>query len=173
MNAACVSYCDMTSMDSYYSATTAQGREHQASNPFSRTFPSAETKYSPTFLPAKGQQPYGEKSRSSPFQQECPSLDGTEEGTFSKYQLFMQRPGCKTPPEGGKLHGDGGLNGSLVSCFGECSKVFTVGEKSRRMGMCAQSSGWWRWRRGERERKRKSAPGCVKMSGKKQKKTTF
>lgn len=127
MNAACVSYCDMTSMDSYYSATTAQGREHQASNPFSRTFPSAETKYSPTFLPAKGQQPYGEKSRSSPFQQECPSLDGTEEGPFSKYQLFMQRPGCKTPPEGGKLHGDGGLNGSLVSCFGECSKVLTGG----------------------------------------------
>lgn len=120
MNAACVSYCDMTSMDSYYGATTAQVREHQAANPFSRTFSSAETKYSPTFLPAKGQQPYGEKSRNSPFQQECPSLDGTEEGTFSKYQLFMQRPGCKTPPEGAKLHGDGGLNGSLVSCFGEC-----------------------------------------------------
>lgn len=119
MNAACVSYCDISSMDSYYGATTAQGREHQTANPFSRTFSSAETKYSPTFPPAKGQQPYGEKSRSSPFQQECPSLDGTEEGTFSKYQLFMQRPGCKTPPEGGKMHGDGGLNGSLVSCFGE------------------------------------------------------
>lgn len=117
MNAACVSYCDMTSMDSYYSTSAAQGRDHQA-NPF-RTFPSAETKYSPTFIPAKGQ-PYAEKSRSSPFQQECPSLDGAEEGTFAKYQLFMQRPGCKTPPEGGKLHSDGGLNGTLVSCFGEC-----------------------------------------------------
>lgn len=115
MNAACVSYCDMTSMDSYYSTSTAQGRDHQA-NPF-RTFPNAEAKYSPTFVPGKGQ-PYVEKSR-SPFQQECQSLDGAEESTFSKYQLFMQRPTCKTPPEGSKLHADGGLNGTLVSCYGE------------------------------------------------------
>lgn len=141
MNAACVSYCDMTSMDSYYGATTAQGREHQAANPFSRTFSSAETKYSPTFLPAKGQQPYGEKSRSSPFQQECPSLDGTEEGTFSKYQLFMQRPGCKTPPEGGKLHGDGGLNGSLVSCFGECREIIREKKSLDGNDVRAQSRG--------------------------------
>lgn len=113
MNAACVSYCDMTSMDSYYSTSTAQGRDQQF-----RTFPTAETKYSPTFIPGKGQ-PYAEKSR-SPFQQECQSLDGAEESTFSKYQLFMQRPTCKTPPEGSKLHSDGGLNGTLVSCYGEC-----------------------------------------------------
>lgn len=133
MNAACVSYCDMTSMDSYYSTSAAQGRDHQA-NPF-RTFPSAETKYSPTFIPAKGQ-PYAEKSRSSPFQQECPSLDGAEEGTFAKYQLFMQRPGCKTPPEGGKLHSDGGLNGTLVSCFGECGSDSCEG--GRKMEVRAQ-----------------------------------
>lgn len=113
MNAACVSYCDMTSMDSYYSPSTAQGRDHQF-----RTFPTAESKYSPTFIPGKGQ-PYAEKSR-SPFQQECQSLDGAEESTFSKYQLFMHRPTCKTPPEGGKLHSDSGLNGTLVSCYGEC-----------------------------------------------------
>lgn len=118
MNAACVSYCDMTSMDSYYSTSTAQGRDHQA-NPF-RTFPNTETKYSPTFIPGKGQ-PYGEKPR-SPFQPECQSLDGAEEGAFNKsYQLFMQRPSCKTPPEGGKLHPDSGLNGTLLSCYGECA----------------------------------------------------
>lgn len=134
MNAACVSFCDMTSMDSYYSATTAQGREHQAANPFSRTFSS------PTFLPAKGQQPYGEKSRSSPFQQDCPSLDDTEEGTFSKYQLFMQRPGCKTPPEGAKLHGEGGLNGSLVSCFGEWNRLSREKKSLDRNVVC---SGLW------------------------------
>lgn len=124
MNAACVSYCDMTSMDSYYSTSTAQGRDHQA-NPF-RTFPTTETKYSPTFIAGKGQ-PYVEKSR-SPFQQECQSLDGAEEGTFNKYQLFMQRPSCKTPPEGSKLHSDSGLNGALVPCYGECKNN---GTKSR------------------------------------------
>lgn len=123
MNAACVSYCDMTSMDSYYSSSTAQGRDHQF-----RTFPTAETKYSPTFIPGKGQ-PYAEKSR-SPFQQECQSLDGAEESTFNKYQLFMQRPTCKTPPEGNKLHSDNGLNGSLVSCYGECRIKLQL-EKSR------------------------------------------
>ena len=117
MNAACVSYCDMTSMDSYYStSTTAQGREHQA-NSF-RTFPTTEAKYSPTFIPGKGGQPYGEKPR-SPFQPECQSLDGAEEGSFNKYQLFMQRPTCKTPPEGSKLHPDSGLNGTLLPCYGE------------------------------------------------------
>lgn len=113
MNAACVSYCDMTSMDSYYSTSTAQGRDHQF-----RIFPTAETKYGPTFIPGK-EQPYAEKSR-SPFQQECQSLDGAEASTFNKYQLFMQRPTCKTPPEGSKLHSDSGLNGTLVSCYGEC-----------------------------------------------------
>lgn len=122
MNAACVSYCDMTSMDSYYSTSTAQGREHQF-----RTFPTAETKYSPTFIPGKGQ-PYAEKSR-SPFQQECQSLDGAEDSTFNKYQLFMQRPTCKTPPEGSKLHSDSGLNGTLVSCYGECRKDETYNER--------------------------------------------
>ena len=116
MNAdTCVSYCDMTSMDSYYSPSTAQGRDHQT-NPF-RTFPTTETKYSPTFIPGKGQG-YGEKSR-SPFQPECQSLDGAEEGTFNKYQLFMQRPTCKTPPEGSKLHPDSGHNGTLIPCYGE------------------------------------------------------
>ncbi|XP_019933649.2 homeobox protein aristaless-like 4b [Paralichthys olivaceus] len=127
MNAdTCVSYCDMTSMDSYYStATAAQGREHQANNPF-RTFPSAESKYSPTFIPGKGQA-YGEKSR-SPFQSECQSLDGAEEGTFSKYQLFMQRPSCKTPPEGSKLHPDSAHNGTLIPCYGKDNSGLTDSE---------------------------------------------
>lgn len=120
MNAdTCVSYCDMTSMDSYYSTSTAQSRDHQA-NPF-RTFPTTETKYSPTFIPGKGQA-YGEKSR-SPFQPDCQSLDGAEEGTFNKYQLFMQRPTCKTPPEGSKLHPDSAHNGTLISCYGECART--------------------------------------------------
>lgn len=117
MNAdTCVSYCDMTSMDSYYSPSSAQGRDQQA-NPF-RTFQPSDTKYSPTFLPSKGQA-YGEKSR-SPFQQECQSLDAPGgEGTFNKYHLFMQRPTCKTPPEGNKLHQDSGHNGALISCYGK------------------------------------------------------
>uniref|UniRef100_A0A3Q2CVD5 ALX homeobox 4b n=1 Tax=Cyprinodon variegatus TaxID=28743 RepID=A0A3Q2CVD5_CYPVA len=109
MNAdTCVSYCDMTSMDSYYSASSAQSRDHQT-NPF-RTFQATETKYSPTFIPGKGSR--------SPFQTECQSLDGAEESNFNKYQLFMQRPTCKTPPEGGKLHQDGGHNGTLIPCYG-------------------------------------------------------
>ncbi|XP_051917510.1 homeobox protein aristaless-like 4 [Hippocampus zosterae] len=118
MNAdTCVSYCDMTSMDAYYSPPASQGREHQA-NPF-RTFGSTEAKYSPTFGASKAQT-YGEKSR-SPFQTECQSLDGAEgEGPFHKYQLFMHRPTCKTPPEGGKLHTDGGPNG-ILPCYGKDS----------------------------------------------------
>ncbi|KAM9545108.1 homeobox protein aristaless-like 4 [Salvelinus alpinus] len=123
MNAeTCVSYCDMTSMDSYYSPSAPQGRDHPT-NPF-RTFQVSDTKYSPTFLPNKGQA-YGEKSR-SPFQQECQSLDATAgEGTFNKYHLFMQRSSCKTPPEGGKLHQESGHNGALIPCYGKDSSGLT------------------------------------------------
>lgn len=118
MNAdTCVSYCDMTSMDSYYSPS-APARDHQT-NPF-RTFSGTENKYSPTFLSGAKGPAYGEKSR-SPFQPECAALDGAEDGTFNKYQLFMQRPGCKTPPEGGKLHADSAHNGTLMPCYGECA----------------------------------------------------
>lgn len=114
MNAdTCVSYCDMTSMDSYYSASSAQSRDHQA-NPF-RTFQTTETKYSPTFLSGKGSR--------SPFQTECQSLDGADESNFNKYQLFMQRPTCKTPPEGGKLQQDSGHDGTLIHCYGGCKKT--------------------------------------------------
>ncbi|CAL8375767.1 unnamed protein product [Arctogadus glacialis] len=123
MNAdTCVSYCDMTSMDSYYGASAPQGRDHQA-NPF-RTFQTSETKYSPTFLPGKGQA-YGEKSR-SPYQQECQSLDGTEEDTFNKYHHFMQRPACKTPPESNKL--ESGHNGSLIPCYAKDNGGLTESE---------------------------------------------
>ncbi|XP_046890619.1 homeobox protein aristaless-like 4 isoform X1 [Hypomesus transpacificus] len=123
MNAdTCVSYCDMTSMDSYYNSSTAQGRDHQA-NPF-RTFQTSETKYSPTFIPGKGQS-YGEKSR-SPFEQECQSLDGAaEESTFNKYHLFMQRPSSKTPPEGNKLHQESGHNGALIPCYAKDNSGLT------------------------------------------------
>nr|AAI35030.1 Zgc:162606 protein [Danio rerio] len=113
MNAdTCVSYCDMTSMDSYYSpAAPGQGRVQQA-NPY-RTFQSSDSKYSPTFLPAKGQT-YGEKPR-SPFHQDCPTLDdSTAEGAYSKYHLFMQRPACKSPSEDSKLE-----DGALISCYGK------------------------------------------------------
>lgn len=114
----CFSYSDMTSMDSYYSPSAAQGRDHQTDH--FRTFPATDTKYSSTaFLPNKGQA-YGEKSR-SPFQQECQSLDAAAagQGTFSKYHLFMQRSSCKTPPEEGKLHQESGRNGVHASCYGE------------------------------------------------------
>ncbi|XP_026086748.1 homeobox protein aristaless-like 4 [Carassius auratus] len=111
MNAdTCVSYCDMTSMDSYYSPSSGQGRVQQAS-PY-RTFQPSDSKYSPTFLPVKGQT-YGDKPR-SPFHQECPSLDDSSpESAYSKY-LFMQRPTCKTPPEDDKLE-----DGELISCYGK------------------------------------------------------
>ncbi|KAG1944693.1 homeobox protein aristaless-like 4b [Pimephales promelas] len=109
MNAdACVSYCDMTSMDSYYPPSSGQGRVQQA-NPY-RTFQPSDSKYSPTFLPAKGQA-YGDKPR-SPFQQECPSLEeSSAESPYSKYHLFMQRPTCKTPTEDSKLQD--------ISCYGK------------------------------------------------------
>lgn len=117
MNAeTCVSYCDMTSMDSYYSPSAPQGRDHQA-NPF-RTFQSSDTKYSSAFLTNKGQA-YGEKSR-SPFQQECQSLDATAgEGTFNKYHLFMQRSSCKTPTDSSKLQQESEHNGGLIACYGK------------------------------------------------------
>ncbi|XP_048886803.1 homeobox protein aristaless-like 4 isoform X2 [Brienomyrus brachyistius] len=115
MNAeTCVSYCDMASMDSYYTPSAPQGTDHQG-NPF-RTFQASDTKYSPTFMANKGQI-FGEKSR-SPFQQDCPSLDATsEEGTFHKYHIFMQRSSCKTPPEDSKLHQDSGHGGALIPCY--------------------------------------------------------
>ncbi|MFT7816679.1 homeobox protein aristaless-like 4 [Arapaima gigas] len=126
MNAeTCVSYCDMTSMDSYYGAGAAQGRELQGA-PF-RTFPPGDAKYSPTFLSGKGQ-PYGEKPR-SPFQQDCPSLDAPSgEGSFSKYQIFMQRSSCKTPPEEGKVLPEGAHSGALISCYAKDSTGLTDSE---------------------------------------------
>ncbi|XP_070974862.1 homeobox protein aristaless-like 4 [Oncorhynchus clarkii lewisi] len=129
MNAdTCVSYCDMTSIDSYYNTPSPHGRDQQPSDPF-RIFQPSETKYSPTFLP-KGQQGYEEKSR-SPFQQECQSLDdGTEEGNnFNKYHLFMQRPTCKTPPEGEKLHQEsGGHNDALIPSYAKDNGGLTESE---------------------------------------------
>ncbi|KAG7453824.1 homeobox protein aristaless-like 4 [Solea senegalensis] len=137
MNAeTCVSYSDMTSMDSYYSPTAAQGRDHHhhhhhhITDHFRTSFPTADTKYSPitAFLPNKGQAYGGEKSRSSPFQQEgLQSLDAaaaTGQSTFSKYHLFMQRSSsCKTPEEEDDVHQERGHNGALVSCYGVALKV--------------------------------------------------
>ncbi|XP_051963419.1 homeobox protein aristaless-like 4 [Xyrauchen texanus] len=136
MNAeTCVSFCDMTSMDSYYSPSAPQGRDHQA-NP-SRTFQASDSKYSPAFLTNKGQT-YGETSR-GPFQQECQSLDATaEEGTFNKYHLFMQRSSCKTPPDSSKLQQESGHNGGLIACYGKDNTGLTDSEltpKSDHTGM--------------------------------------
>ncbi|XP_023809200.1 homeobox protein aristaless-like 4 [Oryzias latipes] len=121
----CISYCDMTSMDSYYSpSAAAQSRDHQPDH--FRTFPATDTKYSPTsFLPNKGQA-YGEKSR-SPFEQECQSLDATAagQGSFSKYHLFMHRSSCKTPPEDDKLQQERGPNGVLPCYAGKDSSGLT------------------------------------------------
>ncbi|XP_054476018.1 LOW QUALITY PROTEIN: homeobox protein aristaless-like 4 [Anoplopoma fimbria] len=134
MNAeTCVSYSDMTSMDSYYSPSADHQTDHF------RTFPTADTKYSPTaFLPNKGQA-YGEKSR-SPFQQECQSLDAATagQGTFSKYHLFMQRSSCKTPPEESKLHQDSGHTGALISCYGVVSEPKGKWRKRERFGQMQQ-----------------------------------
>ncbi|XP_058608026.1 LOW QUALITY PROTEIN: homeobox protein aristaless-like 4b [Onychostoma macrolepis] len=131
MNAdTCVSYCDMTSMDSYYSPTSGQGRVQQAS-PY-RTFQPSDSKYSPTFLPAKGQS-YGDKPR-SPFHPDCPSLDdSTPESAYSKYHLFMQRPTCKTPTEDSKLE-----DGALISCYGVVSESPGKWRKRERFGQMQQ-----------------------------------
>ncbi|KAA0714880.1 Homeobox protein aristaless-like 4 [Triplophysa tibetana] len=102
-----VSYCGMTSMDSYYSPTPGQERVQQV-NPYS------DSKYSPTFLAGKGQV-YGDKPR-SPFQQDYQDI--TAESIYNKYHLFMQRPTCKTPSEDRKLLRDD----ALISCYGkECA----------------------------------------------------
>ncbi|XP_028651891.1 homeobox protein aristaless-like 4 [Erpetoichthys calabaricus] len=126
MNAeTCVSYCDMTVMDSYYSNSAQQSRDQHQTNPF-RTFQANDTKYSPTFLTNKGQA-YGEKSR-SPFQQECQPLDASSgEGTFNKYHLYMQRTSSKTPPEGNKHHQESNHNGALV-CYSKDSSGLTDSE---------------------------------------------
>nr|XP_015808611.2 homeobox protein aristaless-like 4 isoform X1 [Nothobranchius furzeri] len=116
----CVSHSNMTSMDSYYSQSRNRQTDHF------RTFPTSDTKYSPTaFLSNKGQA-YGEKS-SSPFQQECQSLDAAAagQGSFSKYQIFVQRSSCKTPPEEDKLLQEGGRDGALISCYGKDSSGLT------------------------------------------------
>ncbi|XP_068172444.1 homeobox protein aristaless-like 4 [Antennarius striatus] len=116
----CVSYSDMTSMDSYYSPSAASGRDHPTDH--YRTFPPAAA----AFLPGKGQA-YGERCR-SPFQQECQSLDASAaagQSTFSKYHLLMQRSSCKALPEEGKLHQDAGRNGHNISCYGKDSSGLT------------------------------------------------
>ncbi|XP_028304826.1 homeobox protein aristaless-like 4b [Gouania willdenowi] len=123
MNAnSCVSYCDMTSVDSYYCASPAHSRDHQA-NPF-RTFTSSESKHSTTFIPFGKGQAYGERS-GSPYEPECQSVDGTEEDTFNKYHIFMQQQTCKTPLEGNELHPD---TGTHISCYGKDSSTLTESE---------------------------------------------
>ncbi|XP_034074379.1 homeobox protein aristaless-like 4 isoform X2 [Gymnodraco acuticeps] len=97
MNAeTCVSYSDMTSMDSYYIPSAVQG------------------------------QAYGEKSRSPFQQEcQSLDAAAAGQGTFSKYHLFMQRSSCKTPPEEDKLHQDSGHNGALISGYGKDSSGLT------------------------------------------------
>ncbi|XP_054892819.1 homeobox protein aristaless-like 4 [Poeciliopsis prolifica] len=139
MNAeTCVPYSDMTSMNSYYNPSAAQGRDHQADH--FRTFPASDIKYSSTaFLSSKGQA-YGEKSR-SPFQQECQSLDAAAagQGSFSKYQLFMQRSSCKNTARGRQAAAERGHNGALVLCYGEAvSKKPGKWRKRERFGQMQQ-----------------------------------
>lgn len=99
-----VSYCDMTSMDLYYSPSPGQERVQQV-NPYS------DSKYSPTFLAGKGQA-YGDKPR-SPFHQDYQDI--TAESVYNKYHHFMQRSTCKTPSEDSKLLQDD----ALISCYGK------------------------------------------------------
>ncbi|XP_032894510.1 homeobox protein aristaless-like 4 [Amblyraja radiata] len=118
----CVSYCDMSSMDSYYNPGP-QGREHQHS-PF-RTFQPAD-KFGPNFLPNKGQS-YGDKTR-NPFQQECEPLDANVQATtgdsaFNKY-LYMQTAGrtSKSPAHNKKIQ-DSSHNGALIPCYAKDSAL--------------------------------------------------
>lgn len=90
-------------MDSYYSSSPGLERVQQV-------IPYSDSKYSPTFMPGKGQA-HGDKQ--SPFQQDYQEL--TAESIYNKYHLFMQRPTCKTPTEDSKLLQDD----ALISCYGE------------------------------------------------------
>ncbi|XP_073434671.1 homeobox protein aristaless-like 4 [Dendrobates tinctorius] len=126
----CLSYCEATAMDCYYSPAT-QGRELQSS-PFRAFQPS--DKFSPAFLASKGQG-FGDKSRGS-FQQECQSLDGNtseqqqqqQQGSFTKYQshhsqpqqqphIYMQNSSCKSPTDSLKLQDSPG--DPLIPCYGK------------------------------------------------------
>ncbi|XP_055795339.1 homeobox protein aristaless-like 4 [Salvelinus fontinalis] len=118
MNAdTCVSYCNITSMDSYYNTSSSHG-----TNPV-RTFQTSESKYSPTFLPSKGQQGYGKKSRNPSQQQECQSQDAaSEESNNLLNHLFIQPPGCKTSPE------SKGHNGASIPCYAKDNGGLTDSE---------------------------------------------
>ncbi|XP_059829947.1 homeobox protein aristaless-like 4 isoform X1 [Hypanus sabinus] len=123
----CVSYCEITSMDSYYN-TAPQGREHQHS-PF-RTFQPSD-KFGPNFLANKGQS-YGDKSR-NPFHQECESLDTNVQNpigdsAFNKY-LYMQSAGrtARSPVQNKKIQ-EASPNGALIPCYGESSLGGTSSE---------------------------------------------
>ncbi|XP_029439028.1 homeobox protein aristaless-like 4 [Rhinatrema bivittatum] len=129
MNAdTCVSYCETTGMDSYYSAA-AQGREQQGS-PF-RAFQLSD-KFAASFLASKGQS-FGDKPRSC-YQQECQSLDGGAQSSAGEQHrgaagllppqqqhLYLQR-NCKSPPE--TLKGqESNHKGALISCYGKDSSL--------------------------------------------------
>lgn len=104
---------DMTSMDSYYSLSTAQSREQ-----LFRTFPSADThRYSP-FLLSNKSETYAEKCHSLDAASAAAITATSGEDSFSKYQLF--RSSCKTPPEEDRAHEEtGGHNGTTGHCYGK------------------------------------------------------
>ncbi|XP_038856615.1 homeobox protein aristaless-like 4 [Salvelinus namaycush] len=127
MNAdTCVSYCNITSMDSYYNTSSPHG-----TNPV-RTFQTSESKYSPTFLPSKGQQGYGKKSRNPSQQQECQSQDAASEESNNLNHLFIQPPGCKTSPE------SKGHNGASIPCYGVVPESVVRWRKRERFGQTQQ-----------------------------------
>ncbi|XP_053304525.1 homeobox protein aristaless-like 4 [Spea bombifrons] len=122
----CVSYCEPSTMDCYYSPA-AQGREMQTSSPFRAFQPS--DKFSPSFLASKGQG-FGDKSRGS-YQQECQPLDGNsqsggaeQQGSFTKYQphIYMQNSSCnKSPADSLKLQDSPG--DPLIPCYAKESSL--------------------------------------------------
>lgn len=118
MNAdARVPHSDMTSMDSYYTLSTAQSRDQ-----LFRTYPSADAhRYSPFLL----------SNKSETYAEKCYALDAASaaaaaitatsgDDSFSKYQLF--RSPCKTPPEEDRAHEETGPNRAIVPCYGESTQ---------------------------------------------------
>lgn len=118
-------------MDCYYSPAP-QVRELQSS-PFRAFQPS--DKFSPAFLSSKGQS-FGDKSRSSSYQQECQTLDGSareqqSQGTYPKYHqqsqqqqqshIYMQNNSCKSPSDSLKLQDSPGE--PLISCYAKESSL--------------------------------------------------
>nr|QNR56066.1 alx4 [Neoceratodus forsteri] len=123
----CISYCDMPTMDSYFSSAAPQGREVQGilSPPFRALPPPVHCsdKFGAnSYLASKGQS-FGDRSRSPYSHQEC-QQESARDGSFNKYHhhhhhqqqlVYMQRNPCKAAPESSKVPAGSHNGGAVIS----------------------------------------------------------